>query len=337
MSHKDKSDMTPEMLKDNAAKPAWEPAFKKRFEGLYLENEPMSKHTSIRIGGPARFLVNAASVDDLIDAVKFASQNGIDYFLLGGGSNILVGDYGFHGIVIKNMCVNYIIDDNIISAETGMTLDDLVDVSHHNSLSGLEFAAGIWGTVGGAVCGNAGAFGGSVSDVFHKAVLLDEDNKVVTADKEKLKFRYRHSALKDNRELALSASFKLVKGDKDEIGAKISRHREIRREKHPLDYYSAGSFFKNLKNPRDAGMNVAAGWYLDQVGARERRIGDAGVFEKHANIFVNYGEATAADMVKLGAGLKAEVKEKFSVDLRMEVRPVGDFGEHRELLETIID
>lgn len=310
---------------------------KDRFGDRLIEGEPLSEHTSFKIGGPAEFFLEAGTIKDFLDAISIARDGRIAYFILGGGSNILVGDNGIPGLVIKNVCDGYLIDNDDIAAQSGMELNRLVDISCENSLSGLEFAAGIWGTVGGAVCGNAGAFGGSISDVLARAVVITVQDRIESVGKDHFGFEYRHSRIKSPAagETVLSVSLRMRKGDRAAIKSKIDEHRHIRSQKHPLDLPSAGSFFKNLKNPAIEGREVAAGWYLDRVGARDFRVGDAGVFHKHANIFVNHGKALAADVITMASELKKMVLERFSVDLRMEVRPVGDFGDCQELLNTI--
>lgn len=307
-----------------------------RFGDSLKENEPLSRHTSFEIGGPADLFVSAESADELLGAIRIAKESGLNWYVLGGGSNILVGDDGVRGLVIKNECREYLIKDEIISVQTGLPLDELVDISLEHSLSGLEFAAGIWGTVGGAICGNAGAFGSSISELLIESVVYTCNDKIICVDNSHFDFRYRHSVLKTSPELVLSATLGLTKGNSSKIGRKIKQHRELRRSKHPVNLPSAGSFFKNLENPASGGEQTAAGWFLDQVGARECRVGDAGVFEKHANIFVNHGHASAGDVVSLAFELRKRVSEKFGLDLQMEVRPVGDFGSCRKLLSTLL-
>lgn len=309
---------------------------KERFGEALLEDELLSKHTSFKIGGPADWFLPARSILELLDAIKIARACNANHLILGGGSNILVGDNGVRELVIKNECDGYLVDGETIAAETGMTLDRLVDISQDLSLSGLEFAAGIWGTVGGAVCGNAGAFGGSISDILTRAVICADDDQVKCVDRRYFNFQYRHSCLKDSGDLVMTASFKLKRGDSSEIKGKIKEHRNIRAGKHPVDLPSAGSFFKNFKDPNIGGNLTAAGWYLEQVGAHEFLMGDAAVFPKHANIFINYGNATACDVVALAAELKKRVFARFGLSLQMEVRAVGDFGPCRELLNSIL-
>ncbi len=300
-----------------------------------LENEPLSKHTSFRIGGVADYFLIANTPDKLIGGINRAKKLGLGYFVLGGGSNILVGDNGFRGLVIKNECKEYFCEDEYITAQSGALLNDIVDLSAEHSLSGLEFAAGIWGTMGGAICGNAGAFGGSISELLGKAVVYDIKGDISIVDKDYFHFGYRRSALKESKELLLSVTLKLRKGNRSEIKGLIDRHRSIRTERHPIDIPSAGSFFKNFKNPAVSGMKTAAGWYLEQIGARDFRVGDAGVFKKHSNMFVNHGNAKASDVIRLAAELKRRVLDKFGLNLQMEVMPVGDFGEYTELLKFI--
>ncbi|MBD3233360.1 MAG: UDP-N-acetylmuramate dehydrogenase [candidate division Zixibacteria bacterium] len=310
--------------------------FRDMFGSSFSEDEPMSEHTSFKIGGPASLFLKASSPVELLSGINFARQLGLNYLLLGGGSNILVSDDGFHGLVIKNECKEYLVEDAILTAQSGIDLDILVDISCEKSLTGLEFAAGIWGTLGGAVCGNAGAFGGSISDVLTDAVVLNQKSEIVCVDKEYFNFSYRNSALKESGEIVLSASLQLENGDKTNIDKQIATYREKRAAKHPVDLPSAGSFFQNLRNPAIEGKETAAGWYLDQVGAREYRVGDAGVFEKHANIFVNHGKATAQDMILLAAELKKRVLERFDLSLQPEVRLVGDFSSCKEHLNSLL-
>ncbi len=275
----------------------------------------LAPFTSFGIGGPAKYFFRAGDPGRLATAFYLAITNKLNFFVLGGGSNILFSDEGYNGLVIKDECREYVVSGDVVSAQSGALLNDLVDATMKDSLSGFEFAAGIPGTVGGAIYGNAGAFGKSIADVLESAVIYGIDGRVKIVKNGYFEFGYRYSRLKDKPELILSASFKLEAGERSRIADKIKSYLELRKAKHPLTEGSAGSVFKNVKKPK----LLSAGKLLENAGLKGLRIGGAEVFKKHCNIIVNTGSATAADVKKLARIMHDKVLEKYGVDLEYEL------------------
>lgn len=275
----------------------------------------LAPFTSFGIGGQAKYFFRANNPNRLAVAFNLAITNKLRFLILGGGSNILFSDEGFNGLVIKDECREYVVKEDIITAQSGVLLGHLVDVATANSLAGLEFAAGIPGTVGGAIYGNAGAFGKSIADVLDSAVLYGTDGRIKVVKNDYFEFGYRHSRLKDETELILSASFKLEADEKTRIADKVKGHLKLRRAKHPTVEGSAGSVFKNIKRPK----LLPAGKLLEEVGVKGLRVGGAEVFRKHCNIIVNTGGASAADVRKLAEIMQEKVLEKYNIDLEYEL------------------
>lgn len=275
----------------------------------------LAQFTTFRIGGPAKFFYEAKNPQQLLFAYDTAIKEGLVFFILGGGSNILFADEGFDGLVIKDSCRDIVVDGNTITTQSGVWLDNLVNTAAENSLAGLEFAAGIPGNVGGAVYGNAGAFGWSMADVLESAVVYNPRDGLRIVENSHFGFAYRHSRLKEKHELVLSAKLKLTSGEKGEIVDKINAHRQLRRAKHPVKEGSAGSVFKNIKQPELR----PAGKILEDSGVRGMRVGGAEIFEKHCNIIINRGRATAADVRKLAAMMQQKAFDKFGIELEYEI------------------
>lgn len=228
----------------------------------------------------------------------------------------MVSDSGFKGLVIKNQCDQIFLNDIRVTCQSGAMLDGLVSLSCENSLSGLEFAAGIPGTIGGAVYGNAGAWGKTVGDLLTEAVIFNSQGRIERVTKEYFEFGYRESKLKKTKALLLSATLGLEKGEKDKIKKEVKKNLREKRKRLPQKVKSAGCFFKNVV---DDGKKISAGFLLEQVGAKKMREGDVAVFEKHANILINLGKAKAEEVRKLADLLKRRVREKFGLDLEEEV------------------
>jgi UDP-N-acetylmuramate dehydrogenase len=303
-------------------------------EGL-LTQEPMRHHTTIRIGGPASFYFPARTTDQVVTALRVASELEVPVFLLGGGSNLLVSDDGFRGLVIRNACEKIEFDGSAAYVEGGADFLDLIYQCRDRALAGLEYAAGIPGTVGGALYGNAGCYGQDIGSITIEATVATPDGaKVETHPAPWFEFEYRDSKLKREPHVLLSCLLQLQHGDRGTIQKVIEEKLEVRRVKHPQWRIepTAGSYFKNL--PPDwqpAGgkhspgtRRVAAGQLLDEVGCRGLRVGDAMVFSKHANIIVNAGRATAKEVLELAEIMKSRVRERFGVDLEEEVMFVGE-------------
>ena len=286
--------------------------------------ELLASHTTFRIGGPADFFYQASTPEELIKGINTAKEFNLPYFVLGGGSNLLVSDSGFHGLMIKNLCRKILVQENKVSAQSGTLLSELVDLSEELGLTGLEFAAGIYGTLGGAVYGNAGAFGKAICEVLDEGIILTPKGKLEIVKGDYFEFDYRHSKLKSSKDILLSATLILQKEDREKIRKKIEENLKVRKSRLPEEEGSAGSFFKNIKSSKTCSSGVSAGYLLEQVGATELRIGDAKVFSKLANILINAGNATSEQVRTLTRILKEKVKEKFNIELEEEVIYVGD-------------
>lgn len=290
---------------------------------LYKENEPLSAHCTFRIGGPADLFVMPRDEDQLCQTVQFCKQAEIRYYLLGNGSNILFADEGFRGAVIDvsaeaagmGLSIYQNADGDYISAPAGLKLSELCKFALQHGYTGLEFAYGIPGTVGGAVYMNAGAYGGEMKDVLEVVSYLTADGRWVDSEASELDFSYRHSAFEENDACILGAVFHLEKGDPDAIKARMNELMQKRIDKQPLDKPSAGSTFK-----RPAGAFAAA--LIDQCGLRGYRHGGAAVSDKHCGFVVNLGSATCADVLALCDEVRAIVKEKTGYDLEKEIRVV---------------
>ncbi len=294
------------------------------------KNVPLAQYTSFRIGGKAKYFLAVKSKDELIEAVKTAKKIHLPFFIFGGGSNLLVSDKGFKGLVIKVQNTRYKILNTNIFAEAGVLLGELIRVSAEKNLSGLEWATGIPGTIGGAVFGNAGSFGRSMKDIIAKVeVLNSKDLKIKTYDSLDLQFAYRESIFKKKKNLVIvSVTITLQKGDKLEIQKKMKDFMMYKKNSQPLDFFSAGSVFKNPsltlenlvpfgdKNPE----TVSAGALIEKCGLKNKKIGGAGISGKHANFIVNIRKAKSKDVQALIKLIKKKVKEKFKITLQEEIR-----------------
>lgn len=282
-------------------------------------DEPLSKHTTFRIGGPCDYFIDIKKDEELVEVVHLCKEEKVPYFLIGNGSNLLVADEGFRGVVLKiNECSEeFTIEEEedcaIVTGSAGMNLTTFAMKVANLGLTGFEFAAGIPGTLGGAVFMNAGAYGGEVKDCILCAKVVSLDGEILNLSKEELKLSYRNSIAQKKGYLILSATFKFSKGDKDEIRQKIEELNRQRREKQPLEYPSAGSTFK-----RPEGYFV--GKLIMDAGLRGYRVGGAMISEKHCGFVINYDNATAADVIHLIGDVSRIVKEKYNVVLEPEVR-----------------
>ena len=289
-------------------------------------NKGLAPFTCFKTGGSAKYFISVQTVEDVTQAVKAAKKLNLPCFFLGGGSNLLVSDRGYDGLIVRiDIRGLKLIGEVEIECGTGEELAALVDFAAENSLSGLEFASGIWGTIGGAVYGNAGAFGGDIGSAVAEVTLVDGQGEVKTVGPEYCRFGYRDSYLKTSGEAIVKARFKLKKGDTNQIRRKIDDILVLRRDRHPVEGRSAGCFFKNIPDPNRPHGRVPAGRLLEEVGAKRMAVGGARVFEKHANIIVNTGSATSNDIRELADMLKKKVYEKFGVKLEQEVIQLGKF------------
>ena len=285
-----------------------------------LKDEPMSAHTTFRIGGNADYFVTPDNVEQLKDAIKLCNESKVDYIVLGNGSNVLVSDKGIRGVVIQlQSCLNDIsVDGERIYAMAGALLSKIAAEAVKHGLAGFEFAAGIPGSLGGAVLMNAGAYGGEMSDVIVYADVYKPSEGMVRLTVDELKLGYRTSIIKHTDWIVLGACIELKNGDKDEIVKKTEFLKEQRNAKQPVDMPSAGSAFKRPQG-------YYAGKLIMDAGLRGFSIGGAAVSEKHCGFLVNKGGATAEDMLKLFDEVRYIVREKFGVTLEPEVRFIGEF------------
>lgn len=281
--------------------------------GDFLENESMAKHTSYKVGGICKFFVTPFSVDKLLILIKELDKNSINYIVIGNGSNTIFSDDLYDGVII-NLCKlnNIEINNDKIMVEAGYSLIRLSNLCANNSLSGLEFASGIPGSVGGAVYMNAGAYKSDMSEVIESVTFLDENYKLNTLPKDKLEFGYRTSIFKEKKYIILSVIINLKPGDKEEIIDLMNDRRERRINSQPLEYPSAGSVFRNPSE------TVFAGKLIEDLGLKGYSIGGAKVSEKHANFIVNYNNATAKDIRDLISFIRDEVEKKYDITLKVE-------------------
>lgn len=278
--------------------------------------EGLAKWTTLKIGGKSELFYVAEEPQNLIRAVLTARKLDIPLFILGGGSNLLISDKGFKGLVLKNSCHKIEVDGNRVICQSGALLKDVVLIAKKNSLTDLEFATGIWGTVGGAVCGNAGAFGQSVGNILEGGIILTSCGDIIKVENNFFEFGYRKSKLKRSGDILLSAVFKLRKANRKNIEQKMRKNLAQRKIRVPEKENTAGCYFKN---PQLDGKIIPAGKLLEQVGAKNLRVGDASVYGKHANIIVNLGKAKAKDVKSLADILKKRVKRRFNINLEEEV------------------
>ncbi len=289
-------------------------------EAKVLTNESMASHTTFRIGGPADYFVVPNSVEEVRNVVALCKKSELPYYVLGNGSNLLVGDKGFRGVVIqiyKEMSA-VIVKDECITVQAGALLSRIGNVALEHELQGFEFAAGIPGTMGGAVVMNAGAYGGEMKDVLVDATVLTPEGEILVLKNEELELGYRTSIIAKKDYIVLEANVKLVKGDKDAIKAKMDDLRVQRTTKQPLEYPSAGSTFKRPEG-------YFAGKLIQDAGLRGFQVGGAQVSEKHCGFVINKDNATAADIVELMKQVSEKVQEEFGVALEPEVKRVGEF------------
>ncbi|MDD3101796.1 MAG: UDP-N-acetylmuramate dehydrogenase [Patescibacteria group bacterium] len=302
------------------------------------KNVCLAPLTSFKIGGPAKYFLEAKNVDEVAGGLKWAKKNKIKYFVLGGGSNILISDRGFNGLVIKLLITNYKLLNNKLVVGVGTSLAKLVSTSIKAGLTGLEWAAGIPGTLGGAIYGNTGAMGHSISQSVEKIKVL-RNGKIKNLKNKDAKFAYRKSIFQKNKDIILEIELKLQKGDKEEI-KKLIKENLLKRSPNQPRYPSAGCVFKNfslrltslglaklsekypeLENFKKSGT-VSAGWLIEKCGLKGKQIGQAQISEKHANFIVNLCNARAKDVIALINLVKKTVKNKFNFDLKEEIQYV---------------
>lgn len=284
-----------------------------------FENEILSKHTSWKIGGPADAYIIPADKEELIKTIQILNECNVKWKVIGNGSNILVSDKGYSGAVIsiKRGFNQVSIDNNLINVGAGFSLIQLANFAAKNCLSGLEFAAGIPGTAGGAVAMNAGAFGSDISNILKSAEVLLENGDVTTWRKEDFKFEYRSSILHKRNLIILSALLNLKIGDYNRIILDMNKYKEIRMKLQPYGDISSGSVFKNPANDYAARL-------IEELGLKGYNIGGAKVSTKHANFIINTGNASSGDVISLINFIRQEVNKKYNIELISEVELIGE-------------
>ncbi len=286
-------------------------------EGVRID-EPLSSHTTFKIGGPADIFVTPDDMNEVGDVIKAAGDAGMPYFVLGCGSDLLVSDNGYHGVIISltEELIGVSAEGTQLTCQAGVTLREAAEMACELGLSGLEFACGIPGSVGGACFMNAGAYGGCIADVLHSVRVLMRDGSLATLSVEELDLGYRKSRIADDGLVVLSATFDLRRAEPDDIRATMDDLTKRREEKQPLELASAGSTFKRPEG-------YFAGKLIMDAGLKGYQVGGAAVSKKHAGFVVNLGNATAADVRAVIAHVQDEVERCFGVRLEPEVRMLG--------------
>ncbi len=313
------------------------------FDTRLKENEPMSKHTNFRIGGPVRWYVDVKSEEELLFVLNLVTKENVPWFILGGGSNTLASDEGFQGLVVQMAMRGITIVGDRVTAEAGVLSAALARTTAEASLAGFSWAISLPGTIGGAIRGNAGCFGGEAKDYLVSVRALSFVNGVwETKDvpMEACAFEYRESAFKHSGDIILSATYLFPSGDREELLASQQNHLASRKATQPLYAGSAGCVFKNTDVPDEtvlqrlrqevdiplemsASRKLSSGWLIDQLNLKGTRIGDAEISQEHGNFIVNRGNATASDVVQLIALAKTRARNHFGIALQEEVRYLG--------------
>ena len=298
---------------------------KQRFQEILgndrvLEAEPMSKHTTFRIGGPADLFVAPENIDEIKKLIAICKEEEVPYFILGNGSNLLVSDKGYRGVIMQlyRSFGQITLKENEIHAQAGALLSGIAAMAREASLTGFEFAGGIPGTLGGAVVMNAGAYGGEMKDVLKEVTVLTPEGEIVTLQADELQMGYRTSVVKEAGYIVLEAVISLKEGNPEEIKNRMQELAAMRSSKQPLSYPSAGSTFKRPEG-------YFAGKLIMDSGLRGYQVGGAQVSEKHCGFVINAGNATAKDVTTLMADVQRIVMEKFGVKLEPEVKLLGEF------------
>ena len=285
-----------------------------------LIDEPMKKHTTFRVGGNADYFVMPRTTKEVQQLVALCKKEKLPYYILGNGSNLLVGDKGYRGVIIQiyKEMNEIIVEGEFIRAQAGALLSKVGSIALEAELTGFEFAAGIPGAVGGAVVMNAGAYGGEMKDVLASATVLTEEGAILKLKNEELELGYRTSIIAKNNYIVLEAEYQLQRGEKAEIRTKMDELKKQRVTKQPLEYPSAGSTFKRPEG-------YFAGKLIQDAGLRGYQVGGAQVSEKHCGFVINKGDATAADIVELMRQVSEKVYQEFGVILEPEVKRLGEF------------
>lgn len=316
------------------------------------EHESLKEYTTMKVGGVADYFYVAENIEELVKAVQAAVNADIDYFVIGGGSNVIISDYGFPGLVIldRSQNVAFLKDKTQAIADSGVYISHLITKSAAQEQGGLEFMIGIPGTVGGAVYGNVACWGGTISEYIRSVTLLipgeekGEKCRMISMRTEEMKFGYRASAIKQmplesqgRKPVVLSVKFQLTNLRREEIMRRIKNYQEMRISRQPLGEFSCGSIFKNPSgqsagvDPED-GKQMSAGYLIDAVGGKKFKVGGAIVSKKHANFILNSGRATAHEVRELIEQIKEKVRDIKGIDLREEVEFVGQWSQGGEIV-----
>lgn len=289
-------------------------------EKRVLKEEPMKKHTTFRVGGNADYFVMPQNETEVKDVVALCKKTSMPYYILGNGSNLLVGDKGYRGVIIQiyKEMNDIQVDGDKVKAQAGALLSRIGNAALEAELTGFEFAAGIPGTVGGAVVMNAGAYGGEMKDIIVNATVLTQEGDIITLNKEELELGYRTSVIAKKGYVVLEAEYQLQKGDREAIRARMDELKCRRVTKQPLEYPSAGSTFKRPEG-------YFAGKLIQDAGLRGFQVGGAEISEKHCGFVINKDQATAADIRELMRQVSEKVMQEFGVKLEPEVKTLGEF------------
>ena len=284
-------------------------------EEIIRTDEPMKEHITFKVGGPADYFITPENSKQIETAIKLCKKYGIPFYIIGNGSNLIVKDEGYRGVIIEigaNMS-DISVDGTVITAGAGAILAKVATTAMENSLTGMEFAHGIPGTLGGAVTMNAGAYGGEMKDILVSVRVINDDGEVITVEASDLKLAYRYSTVPKNHYVVLEATMKLSNGDREAIKETMAELAAKRREKQPLEYPSAGSTFKRPEG-------YFAGKLIEDAGLKGYQVGGAMVSKKHSGFVINYDNATANDILTLIDNVREKVYEQFGVELETEVK-----------------
>lgn len=289
-------------------------------EGNVLKDEPMKNHTTFRVGGPADWFVTPKEDEQVREIINVLRKEKIPYYVVGNGSNLLVGDKGYRGVIIQlyKRMSQIQVTENTVYAQAGALLSRIAAEVLTHGLAGLEFASGIPGTLGGAVMMNAGAYGGEMKQVLESALVLTSEGGFKALPVEQMELGYRNSVFSKNGDIVLSAKLRLKPGNQEEIRAYMGELKEKRTTRQPLEYPSAGSTFKRPEG-------YFAGKLIQDAGLQGFQVGGAQVSEKHCGFVINRGNATAADILRLIEQVSDKVEAKFGVRLEPEVKRIGEF------------
>lgn len=309
-----------------------------KFKNIEL-NKSLKELTTFKVGGNAKYFLESSDINELQSCIRYCNKNNIDFLVLGWGSNVLISDSGFNGLIIKIKNNDIKLENNIFYVGAGTMLNSFLQFSLDSGYVGAEFLAGIPGTIGGAIYGNAGVYNTNICDIVESVLCVSNNGEIQEIEKQDCKFDYRNSIFKQNKYIIFSAKIILTTGDVESARTIIEKNITERNSKQPLEYPSAGSFFKNVKlneeirnNFKDLDISIfeksgiiPAGFLIERVGLKGLGFGGASVSEKHANFLINYKDATAGDIYNLSKKIEDIVFEKYKIKLEPEVQFIGKF------------